>query len=371
MSELFMAYGQYKTMLSEGQLDEAGAWEKVKSAFGKGMSGVKTANDAINKLGALAQNTAPVQGFDAKADALINKIGDANPKVKELTQKYGEWAKKNPVKQGLIIGMLTAVASLVAGPAGGAAAGYVLRAGNELLKGEKASTAIGKGVKGAAVGALAGAAAGAITGPIADMLKGIRIKDIPLPEKPDFLKYTITLQGKDHNVTILKSDREHLNAIKSNIAQLSRVADSAGSEIQKYNLLGKIDTKMWDLKNALYDLVQPDYQQKIAQMAKDSEFARQAAIDNDATMKAINAAAKTINAAAQGAATSGLADKAAAKAVDAGSKVGTGAAPAKPATAAPAPKATAQPAAASDKRADLKARQQAWQAQQRRIGKLK
>jgi hypothetical protein len=177
---LFEALALREVLLAEGRVDEAGAWSAVKSIVGKGVAGVKSANDAINRLGQLAQNTGPVQAFDSKVDAMLKKIGAANPKVAEAAKRYGEWAKKNPIKQGLIIGMLTAVASLVSGPAGGAAAAAVLRAGNELLKGEKASTAIGKAVKGAAYGWLAGMGVRELGNFVANMhislnpVKGIR-----------------------------------------------------------------------------------------------------------------------------------------------------------------------------------------------------
>ena len=156
MATLLEALALRQVMISEGRLDEAGVWSNIKSAVGKGISGVKTANDAVNRLGQLAQNTTPVQNFDSRVETILQNIANKNPKTAEVARKYGEWAKKHPVKQGLIIGMLTAIASLVGGPAGGAAAGYILRAGNELLKGEKASTAIGKGLKTAAIGGLAG-----------------------------------------------------------------------------------------------------------------------------------------------------------------------------------------------------------------------
>ena len=68
----------------------------------------------------------------------------------------GIWAQENPGKTAAIIGVLTAIASLAGGPIGGAIAGQVLRGSVELLKGEKLSTAIGKGVKTAAYGFIAG-----------------------------------------------------------------------------------------------------------------------------------------------------------------------------------------------------------------------
>jgi hypothetical protein len=156
IADLFSAIGLYKVMLSESRLDEAGVWNAVKSMVGKGVAGVKNANDAIDRLGRAAQNTAPVQGFDSKVEGILTQIGNANPKIAEAARKYGEWAKKNPVKQGIIIGILTAVAGLVSGPGGAAAAAAVLRASNGILKGEKASSAIGGAVKSAAFGWMVG-----------------------------------------------------------------------------------------------------------------------------------------------------------------------------------------------------------------------
>ena len=156
IADLFSAIGLYKVMLSEGKLDEAGVWNAVKSMVGKGVAGVKNANDAIDRLGRAAQNTAPVQGFDSKVEGLLTQIGNANPKIAAAARKYGEWAKQNPVKQGIIIGIITAVAGLVSGPGGAAAAAAVLRASNGILKGEKASSAIGGAVKSAAFGWMVG-----------------------------------------------------------------------------------------------------------------------------------------------------------------------------------------------------------------------
>jgi hypothetical protein len=66
--------------------------------------------------------------------------------------------KENPGKTAAVIGVLTALASLAGGPVGGAIAGQVLRGASELIKGEKLSTAVGKGIKTAAFGFIAGKA---------------------------------------------------------------------------------------------------------------------------------------------------------------------------------------------------------------------
>jgi hypothetical protein len=60
------------------------------------------------------------------------------------------------------------MAAFAGGPAGGAAAGLILRASKDLLQGEKLSTAVGKSVKTAAYGALAGLAIKGLTDGMVD-----------------------------------------------------------------------------------------------------------------------------------------------------------------------------------------------------------
>ncbi len=119
---------------------------------------VQKVNDIINKAGQWAQNTKPVQAFDQKFEDLKSKISAKFPNLAQNLTQAGEWAKANPGKTAVIIGVLTAVAALAGGPVGGAIAGQVLRGTSELMKGEKLSTAIGKGAKSAVMGFLAGKA---------------------------------------------------------------------------------------------------------------------------------------------------------------------------------------------------------------------
>lgn len=119
---------------------------------------VQKVNDIINKAGQWAQNTKPVQAFDQKFEDLKAKISAKFPNLAQNLSQAGDWAKANPGKTAVIIGVLTAVASLAGGPVGGAIAGQVLRGTAELMKGEKLSTAVGKGAKSAVMGFLAGKA---------------------------------------------------------------------------------------------------------------------------------------------------------------------------------------------------------------------
>lgn len=129
-----------------------------RTMLGKGKDTVTKANDIINNVGKWLQDTKPVQAFDQKFEDLKTKVSEKFPEVANKLSSLGDYAKKNPGKTAAIIGVLTAIAALAGGPAGGAIAGQVLKGAVELLKGEKLSTAVGKGAKAAALGWLTGQA---------------------------------------------------------------------------------------------------------------------------------------------------------------------------------------------------------------------
>ena len=146
-----------------GRIDEApfgqmlrNATGAARTAFGKTMQGAGYVNQKINQLGGLLQNTQPVQNFDQRVETVKANVAQKFPKLAAVATQYGEFAKTHPKTQAFTIGLLTAVASLATGPAGGAVAAMILRSANEMLKGEKASTAIGKAVKTGVVSWLAG-----------------------------------------------------------------------------------------------------------------------------------------------------------------------------------------------------------------------
>lgn len=360
VTELFIALGQYHTLLSESKLDEAGAWDRIKGAGSKAVQGVKSANDAVNKLGRLAQNTGPVKNFDDKVESILDRIGDKNPKIRELATKYGEWAKKNPVKQGLIIGMLTATAGVLAGPGGGAAAGAILRAGNELLKGERASTAVGKAAKTAAVGAALGAVAGATVQTIGQAFKAAE----PVMEPLKQLNNVVRLQIQ-HNINgqpILSINQLLPREVADQVRSLNREVSAA---------LAKDDTRAAATVLRRIDSIvaDPRIAARVTDMVTQNDAIR---AENDAIRQAF--ANRVAQAAETNAQIDQLLDRlstgAQATAQGAAAAGGSG-------SSAPASKPAAKPAAAAtpamdpQQRADLKARQQAWLAQQRRMGKLK
>ena len=139
-----------------------------KTALGKAGSVVgdqaTKLTDQINKLADAAQQSGPIKNFDAqfeKLKAQLKKKLQGNPagqKILTMVDGYGEFAKGNPAKAAFIIGAMTSVLAFASGGiVSGAAIGFFLKLANNTLKGDKLSTAVAKGVKGAAIGALAGA----------------------------------------------------------------------------------------------------------------------------------------------------------------------------------------------------------------------
>jgi hypothetical protein len=144
-----------------------------RTLIGQGKDVAKKADDIVNKVGAWLQNTSPVKAFDQKFEDLKASVSEKFPGVAKQLTALGDLARENPGKTAAIIGVMTSIASFAGTPAAGAIVGYVLRGSIELLKGEKLSTAIGKGLKTAAYGWLAGKAFEMIGDVLSDGVKAI------------------------------------------------------------------------------------------------------------------------------------------------------------------------------------------------------
>jgi hypothetical protein len=165
--------------LFKGVEQNVSATGNNRTLIGAGKDAVGKANDTINKVGRWLQDTTPVKAFDQKFEGLKTKIGTKFPELDKKLTAMGTWAKENPGKTAAIIGVLTTIAALAGGPVGGAIAGQILRGSLELIKGEKLSTAIGKGIKTAALGFVAGK----VFDMLGDWIGGFREQSIPFGPK--------------------------------------------------------------------------------------------------------------------------------------------------------------------------------------------
>jgi hypothetical protein len=130
----------------------------------------------IDKLMAAAASSGPIKNFDAQFEKIKTQLktklqgNPAGQKILVAVDKWGGFAKDNPAKSAFIIGAMTSVLAFASGGIlSGAAIGFFLKLANNTIKGDKLSTAVAKGVKGAALGAIAGGLGDAISGTAEDM----------------------------------------------------------------------------------------------------------------------------------------------------------------------------------------------------------
>lgn len=276
-----------------GELEkQAVAGGTNRTAIGAGVDVAKKANEVINNVGKWLQNTTPVKMADEKFEKLKNDINKKFPDSKLLDgiSNLGFWMKENPGKSAAIIGVLTALASLAGGPVGGAIAGQVLRGAAELIKGEKLSTAVGKGIKTAALGYLSGKAFEVL----GKFVGGMRADSIPIPgaEESGLAKVTygatrtLTAPGlsseemvQGFNVTVFPSDQEAINQA------MQAIRDGQAGGFDTLRTIAR-EIQSADYKSAMKDIL---------------AGARSDQLSNDSLMNWIDGMAKAGQAMSQGA----------------------------------------------------------------------
>lgn len=287
---------QIKTIFAqvEKQSSESG---KNRTVLGKSKDFVSLVNTTINNVGKWLQDTTPVKAFDQKFENLKRsvqqKFGD-DSKVISGVKTLGDLAKKHPIKTAAIIGVMTVIASLASGPFGGAIAGQILRGTAELLKGEKLSTAIGRGMKTAAFGYLAAN----VIAELGDWLSGIRA-NIVYDENtakvsfgarteirgPNY-SWTKTISGVEVRVT--KEDAEFINTLMDTLEN--------GRPDEKVAAFDSLDVLATDIRT-------PEYIRHLRELGAQS-------INNDELYQFMQTASKGLQAASQGAAASSVNKKA-------------------------------------------------------------
>lgn len=263
-----------------------------RTMLGKAVDVPGQVNDVINKVGTWLQNTTPVKMMDQKFEQLKAKVGAKFPELDTQLTGLGTWMKENPGKSAAIIGVLTALASLAGGPVGGAIAGQALRGAAELIKGEKLSTAIGKGIKTAAFGFLSGKAFEML----GDFAETLAIKQIPFgPESAGFQEVTF-----DATKTISSFGQE----LKQTLAGVDIIVDPemASTVNSAMNLLrmgGQEALEGFDqLKIAANIINSQEYKDMIVGTL---EITRQELVKNDSLRQFISATADSLQAVSQGA----------------------------------------------------------------------
>jgi len=162
--------GRNRTLAGKGKDVAATGVDAVKDA-------AKFIDNKINELGKLVQSAGPVKNADAKFDELKAKFSKSDGKVVAAVKVVSDWAKENPTKASIAVGILTTAGAMLGGPLGGAIAGFLARATKDLLQGEKLSTAAGKSIKTGVYGFLAGKAFNFLSGELKDWFSEMKADD--------------------------------------------------------------------------------------------------------------------------------------------------------------------------------------------------
>jgi hypothetical protein len=308
--ETTLTTDQIQQIFQQAQEKQAAQGGAGRTAIGKAVdttkavgSAVGTAagavNRAIDKLGGYLQTTAPVQYFDQKFEDLKQKISaklGADSKTMAVIDQLGQYAKANPGKTAFVIGALTAVAAFTTGPAGGAIAGQILRGATELLKGEKLSTAVGKGAKSAAIGGALGAGITAL----GDYFGNIKVVASQIPgytqlTKLDFIRQDVQVGG--NNPGYFFGDLRGIELPSQLAPKVKLLLDQVSNYIDRNDWAGA--GKFWNEVTAIVD--NPEVRQYVKEIVGNNQKLFDQAVANAANFKKVaDTISSTLRAAVQG-----------------------------------------------------------------------
>ena len=261
-----------------------------RTALGKAADVPKKANEIINNIGKWLQDTTPVKMADQKFEQLKAKVSAKFPELDKQLTGFGSWMKENPGKSAAIIGVLTALASVAGGPVGGAIAGQVLRGAAELIKGEKLSTAVGKGIKTAALGYLSGKAFEVL----GQYVGGMRAEALPIPGAEESGLASVNYGATRTLSAPGFSSKEMVQGFNVAVFPQEQEGINAAMEMIKNGQPGGFDA----LQTIAREIRSADYKAAIKDIMAG---ARAEQLNNDSLLQWINGVAKAGQALSQGA----------------------------------------------------------------------
>lgn len=288
--------------------EELGKQQNIKTGFGKLVSFPAETNAKINKIltsfGSRLQQSTPVAKVDEKFEQLQIKIknvlnkSNAGKKVLLIVDQLGQFAKDHPQWQSAIIGLLTAISGLTLGPASIPVVAALLRGAVELLKGEKLSTAVGKGVYAGVLGYVTASVASALIG----YFESIRIESITSIGPSDVGIKVISFNGSSTN-TVEGMRWTHWFKLDSATVDPT-MRESITNAMRS---LGRGDLQAYDqLLNYATEIQSPSYISRLQQLVTDAKISK---VANDGFLQGIKSIGKYAVAASAGAATTLVPDK--------------------------------------------------------------
>jgi hypothetical protein len=301
---------QIKQIFQQAQQKQTAQGGSGRTAIGRAVdttkavgSAVGTAAGAVNKaidgLGRYLQTTAPVQYFDQKFEDLKQKISTklgADSKTMAVIDQLGQYARANPGKTAFVIGALTAVSAFSSVPAGGAIAGQVLRGATELLKGEKLSTAVGKGAKSAAIGGALGAGITAL----GDYFGNIKVVASKIPGYVGLTKLDFTQEAQQiggNNPGYFFGDLRGIELPSQLAPKVKLLVDQVSNYLDRNDWAGA--DRYWNEVKAIVD--NPEVRQAVKELAGNNQKLFNQAVADAANFKKVaDTISSTLRAAVQG-----------------------------------------------------------------------
>jgi hypothetical protein len=278
-----------------------------RTMVGKGVDVAKEVNKIMDQVGTWLQDTAPVQFFDKKFEELKTKIKNGlgeDSKTLGYINALGQAAKDNPGTTAAVIGLLTVVAGLVGSPAAATLVAYTLRSGVSLVKGEKLSTAVGQGLKTAAITWLTGKAFElvkdaviAVADNLADLVS-ITTNITPINDVVGNVNMNVNVDGQTYidvsQMPMLQTDYTQLDGLKQAFYDAMPPGgngEDAAAALQAFNA-------------KLAELTTADYAQKVADAASGAgaDSSGLAFTTYDTVRDGMNQVGDALQAVAQGAA---------------------------------------------------------------------
>ena len=165
----------------------------------------------IEKLAKQAQDSAPIQNVDAAFDNLRKQIastigkGSGGQSVLGMVDKWKNYTKENPAKAAFCIAAMTsALAFASGGIVSGMAIGFFIKLANNIVTGDKLSSAVAKTGKQMAIGALAGGL-GQVVGDLANDLFPAEVTQIFTASDGTILDVD-ELPGMDKTIETITAD---------------------------------------------------------------------------------------------------------------------------------------------------------------------
>lgn len=165
----------------------------------------------IEKLAKQAQDSAPIQNVDSAFDNLRKQIastigkGAGGQSVLGMVDKWKNYTKENPAKAAFCIAAMTsALAFASGGIVSGMAIGFFIKLANNIVTGDKLSSAVAKTGKQMAIGALAGGL-GQVVGDLANDLFPAEVTQIFTASDGTILDVD-ELPGMDKTIETITAD---------------------------------------------------------------------------------------------------------------------------------------------------------------------